>query len=468
MSRAEAIARSTRYFDDGGFVDDLGRRVGYRTESQEQGRDDQMHAYLTDEIGQQLKRLGGDWRLLDNPEPGRPPFLIGWRHEADGIPTVLTYGHGDVVRGYDDQWRAGAGPWRVEIDGERLYGRGTADNKGQHLINLRSLESVLETRGKLGFNLKVLIEMGEETGSPGLAAVAQAEQEALAADVLIASDGPRLAADKPTLFLGARGVTGFDLVCNLRDGAHHSGNWGGLLPNPGIILANAIASIVDGRGVIQVPGLRPPPVPETVKAALAPLTVGEGEDMPEIDPDWGEPGLTPPERVFAWNSFEVLAFKTGNPERPANAIPPTASARCQIRFVVGSDWANFTTHIRDHLDKHGFPMVEVRGTGDPVMHATRLDPADPWVRFAAASIVDTTDKAPAILPNLGGSLPNDVFASIIGMPTVWVPHSYAGCSQHAPDEHILMPVARQSLEIMTGLFWDLGEHGWPPGATHAR
>ena len=67
------------------------------------------------------------------------------------------------------------------------------------------------------------------------------------------------------------------------------------------------------------------------------------------------------------------------------------------------------------------------------------------------------NKKPAILPNLGGGLPNDVFSEILGLPTLWVPHSYASCSQHAPNEHILAPIMREGLEIMTGLFWDIGE-----------
>ena len=73
----------------------------------------------------------------------------------------------------------------------------------------------------------------------------------------------------------------------------------------------------------------------------------------------------------------------------------------------------------------------------------------------------TTDVNPSVLPNLGGSLPNDIFSKILGLPTLWVPHSYASCSQHAPNEHLLLPLARQGLEMMAGLFWDLGEEGTP-------
>jgi hypothetical protein len=93
--------------------------------------------------------------------------------------------------------------------------------------------------------------------------------------------------------------------------------------------------------------------------------------------------------------------------------------------------------------------------------ATRLDPEHPWVRWTAGSIRETTGKPPAILPNLGGSLPNDIFADDLGLPTVWVPHSYASCSQHAPNEHMLAPVAREALKVMAGIYWDLGESGLP-------
>ena len=68
---------------------------------------------------------------------------------------------------------------------------------------------------------------------------------------------------------------------------------------------------------------------------------------------------------------------------------------------------------------------------------------------------------PHILPNLAGSLPNDSFSDVLGLPTVWVPHSYRGCSQHAPYEHVLKPVCRDALRLMAGLFWDLGERGTP-------
>jgi len=158
----------------------------------------------------------------------------------------------------------------------------------------------------------------------------------------------------------------------------------------------------------------------------------------------------------------VLAFRTGNPDRPVNAIPPSAIAYCQLRFVVGTDPQDILPALRRHLDREGFTQVRIAPSrSSTVMAATRLDPEDPWARWAVASLERTAGRPPALLPNLGGSLPNEVFTDVLGMPTVWVPHSYASCSQHAPNEHLLAPVAREGLQLMAGLFWDLGEQGAP-------
>ncbi len=468
MSRTDAVARAARHFDSGGFAAELARRVAIPTESQNPARAAELERYLKDEIAPGLTAIGCECRLVPNPAGGWP-FLIARRRERGSRLTVMSYGHGDVVRGLEGQWRAGLDPWRLTPEGDRLYGRGTADNKGQHTINLAALRTVLETRGRLGFDFVLVLETGEETGSPGLADVFRSEAPALEADVFIASDGPRLRADRPTLFTGARGALNFDLRVALRKGAHHSGNWGGLLAEPGVILAHALAAVADRTGRIRVPEWRPPSLTNSVRMALADCDVDGGADGPAIDPRWGEPGLTPAERVFGWNSFSVLAMKTGNPDYPVNAIPPAATAHCQLRFVVGTDADDIVPALKRHLAREGFPEVEVSAAAAGAFKATRLDPDHPWVRWAAASIAATTGKKPAILPNVGGSLPNDIFAEIAGLPTIWVPHSYPSCSQHAPDEHMLGSVAREGLMMMAGLFWDLGEGGTPAAgkATHS-
>ena len=465
MTRSDALDAAAAYFDDGGFFADLARRIAIPSTSQDPVHRAALDRYLQDEIAPYLTARGYEVGVHDNPVEGQGPLLIGRRLEDPALPTVLTYGHGDTVRGQEGRWQEDRDPWKLDPDGARWYGRGTADNKGQHSINMAALDIVLNQRGSLGFNSTILIETSEETGSAGLAEFCRGHKDELAADVLIASDGPRLTPERATLFMGTRGAMNFTLNVDLREGGHHSGNWGGLISNAGTRLANALACLVGPKGEIRVPELKPESIPNSVRMALADCRVDGGPDAPAIERDWGEPGLTPEERVFAWNSFEVLAFKAGDPDKVVNAIPPRATAWCQIRFTVDRDPATFKPAIRRHLDAHGFQDVVLgEHDGDFLMHATRLLPDHPWVVWAKASIEDTLGEAPMIVPNLGGSLPNDVFTDIVGVPTVWVPHSYAACSQHAPNEHLLAPIAREGLQIMTGLFWDLGESGGPEAA----
>ena len=465
MSRSEALAAIGRHFDSGEFRATLARRIAHPTESQNPERAGALLTYLEDELVPSFEAIGFRCEILEH-KVASSPFLLAERIEDPALPTVLGYGHGDVIRGLEDEWYEGLDPWTLTERNGLWYGRGIADNKGQHSINMAAMKAVIDTRGRLGFNAKFLIEMGEEIGSAGLRELCEDRAERLRADLFIASDGPRLRADRPTLFLGARGALSFDLSINAREGGHHSGNWGGLISNPGIQLAHAIASLVSSTGQIRVPDLVPESLPESVRRALADCEVEAGPDGPVVEPEWGEPGLTPAERVFGWCSLEVLAYKTGNPETPVNAIPGNAWARCQLRFVVGVDPDAILPALRRHLDRQGFPMVEITPSRERMFIATRIDPDDAWVQWAFQSVAATSGKKPALLPNLGGSLPNDVFADILGLRTIWVPHSYPGCSQHAPNEHLPPELMAEALQIMTGLYWDLGEPGTPHQGAH--
>jgi acetylornithine deacetylase/succinyl-diaminopimelate desuccinylase-like protein len=460
MTRATALQAAYRQFDSGEFKQVLARRIALPTESQNPERAPALLRYLEEEIRPAFEAMGFECRLLGHPK-ARAPFLFAQRIEGADVPTAFGYGHGDVIRGLEAEWHAGLSPWTLTERDGRWYGRGIADNKGQHAVNMQALANVILARGRLGFNAKYLIEMGEETGSPGLRELCAENKALFDADLLLASDGPRLRAERPTVFLGSRGALNFDLSIESRQGAHHSGNWGGLISNPGIQLAHAIASIVTPAGQIRIREWVPASLPEAVRRALADCEVDGGADGPVIELEWGEPGLSPAERVFGWCSFEVLAFKTGNPQMPVNAIPGSAWARCQLRFVVGLDPDDFLPALRRHLDRNGFGMVRIATTPDEMFQATRLDPDHPWVAWATASIDLTSGKKTAVLPNLGGSLPNDIFADVLGLPTVWVPHSYPGCSQHAPNEHLPPALLREALAVMTGLYWDLGAGGTP-------
>jgi acetylornithine deacetylase/succinyl-diaminopimelate desuccinylase-like protein len=462
MDRYSAIDRAGYFFDSNGFFHLLADWVGMDTGSQEDNRRLRMLAYLEKKIRPYLETMGFNCRNVENPVDACAPFLIARRIEDENLPFVLIYGHGDTVPLMEGAWEQGLLPLKLTRgeDPDKWYGRGTADNKGQHAVNFAALDCVIKEKGFLGFNVIVLIESGEESGSPGLHQICEQEKKSLKADVLIASDGPRIDPGVPTIFGGSRAVFNFDLSISLREGGHHSGNWGGLLANPGIILSHAIACLVDARGKILVSALRPEAIPSSIKKAIDKLTV-KGEGGPGIDPQWGEPELSPARKLYGWNTLDVLAFAYGDPGQPVNAIPPNAWARCHIRFIADSDPAAFIPAIRKQLDSHGFSMVDIQPDPNNYGLATRMEPDNPWVQFATDSFETTlrkSGKKVVFLPNFGGTLPNDVFSRVIGMPTLWVPHSYGGCNQHAPNEHISGKIIREGLQMMTGLFWDIGEN----------
>jgi acetylornithine deacetylase/succinyl-diaminopimelate desuccinylase-like protein len=457
-TRDAAIARAKRFFDDG-FRDRLSALVAIPSTSQEPEHAADIGRYLETAIRPWLERMGFSTAIHPNPRAGFGPILTAERIEDPARPTVLTYGHADTVRGLEDQWRTGLHPWTLTEEGDRWYGRGTADNKGQHALNLSALEQVLAERGgRLGFNLKLVLESAEERGSPGLREFVAANKESLAADVLIASDGPRATPETPTIAAGTRGTFHFDLVLDLRPGGIHSGHWGGLATDPAVVLAHAIGRIIDRHGKILVRDWLPQNgVPASVRAVLQGCEVAGGETL---DPGWGEPGLTPAEKIYGWNSFIVLAMVSGRPENPVNAVAPNARAHCQIRYTVDTDPAGFVPALRQHLDAAGFADVRIENAGVR-MPASRTDPAHPWVRWVAESMARSLNKRVQIIPNSSGGLPGDVFVDHLGLPLVWIPHSYNGCGQHGPDEHLLVAAAREGIAAFAGLWWDLGEAGTP-------
>ncbi|WP_027284429.1 M20/M25/M40 family metallo-hydrolase [Rubritepida flocculans] len=458
--RAGALARAARLFDEGVLKQRLAELVAIRSTAQDPAHEAELGRYLEEGMRPWLERLGFAVRVHPNPEPGFGPILTATRIEDPARPTVLLYGHGDTVRGLDEQWSEGLEPWRlIEREG-RWYGRGTADNKGQHAINLLALEAVLAARGgRLGANVKLVLEMAEERGSRGLREFVTAHRAELAADALIASDGPRVTPGTPTIATGTRGTYHFDLVAKLRPGGVHSGHWGGLTTDPAVLIAHAISTIMDRDGKILVRDWLPRNgVPAEVRAVLQGAEVAGGGEAATIDEGWGEPGLTPAEKIYGWNSFIVLAMTSGRPENPVNAVAPDARAHCQIRYTVDTDPAGFAPALRRHLDAHGLQRVVIENAGIR-MPASRTSPDHPWVRWARESIEATLGKRVQVIPNSSGGLPGDVFVDHLGVPLVWVPHSYGGCQQHGPDEHLLPGPAREGLLAFAGLWWDLGEKG---------
>jgi acetylornithine deacetylase/succinyl-diaminopimelate desuccinylase-like protein len=462
--RNRVIAEAVAKFDSGVFERHLAELVAVRSTSQEVQHEGELRAYLGQMLTPWLERMGFICAIYDNPVPGFGPLLIAERVEAPDLPTVLSYGHGDTVRGMEEQWTNGREPWTLRREGDRWYGRGTADNKGQHLCNLFALEVVLAALDdRLGYNVKLVIEMAEERGSAGLAEFIRDHAAALSADVFLASDGPRVAPDVPTVAGGTRGNFQFDLVVSARAGGVHSGHWGGLTTDPALVLAHALASICDQNGRILVRDWLPgggAPLDRRTREMLARCPVDDDSDAAQVEETWGESSLSAAERRYAWNSFIVRAMISGRPDAPQNAVAPNARAHCEIRYTPESDPASFAPALRRHLDARGLSNVFIEAA-TVRMPASATPPGSPWLAWVADSIARSTDGAVQIIPNISGGMPGQAFVEHLGLPLVWVPHSHNGCKQHGPDEHMLVDIARQAVAAFAGLWFDLG-HGDVP------
>ena len=456
-SRSAAIEHAKSVFDDGSFVARLSELVAVPTESHPPKRKPDLVRYCTDVLGPMMTPLGFTVALLDNPLPEHGPVMLATRIEDPTLPTVLIYGHGDVVRAMPERWRADLDPWTVKVEGDKIYGRGVVDNKGQHLLAIEALAAVISVRGRLGFNAKVFVETGEEAGSPGLRQILRTHREACAADVFIALDGLRQSATIPELTLGTRGGFSMDLVVDLREGGYHSGHWGGLLADPAVILSHAIASILSRNGKILVPGWTPVHIPHAVREACANIVMEEVPGTPTPDPGWGEPGMSRAERIFMWTSVVVLASVSGQPESPVNAVAGNARARLQVRHTVDVDGRGLVQALRRHLDDQGFTNVQVVPVQErDAFPASRTDQEDPWVERVRQSMALTAGRRPNVVPNIGASGPSELFREELSTPIMWIPFSYGGCSQHGPDEHGLASLFREGLGLMAGIWWDFG------------
>ena len=230
---------------------------------------------------------------------------------------------------------------------------------------------------------------------------------------------------------------------------------------PGIILAQALACITDARGTIQVPEWRPP-FPQSVRRVLQGVEVDGGEDGPTVDRDWGEPDLTPAERVFGWNSFEILAFTTGTPDTPgqrhpgqgAGALPASLRGRHRTSTRSSRRCAVTSTATASPRSRSG---AAAAASSMPAGSIRTILGSGGRLRRSNAP----RDTRPRSCPTSADRCRTTSSWTCSGLKTIWVPHSYAGCSQHAPDEHMLAPIAREGLGLMAGLFWDLGETGEP-------
>jgi acetylornithine deacetylase/succinyl-diaminopimelate desuccinylase-like protein len=376
------------------------------------------------------------------------PLVLARRFDKPSAPVVLLYGHYDVQPPDPlDQWVTP--PFEPTIRDRRIYARGAGDNKGQHFAQILALESLLAVQGELPCNVIVLLEGEEEVGSPHIAEFIRTHRDQLKADLVITSDGPVAENGLSTLEFGVRGVISFELRARGAKSDLHSGNYGGVAPNPLWTLVHLLGTMKNPQGEITIEGLyenvRPPT--DLEREALSRLPVDEETIQRGLGLDrFDKPDRPYYERLASWPTLTINGLHGGYGGMGSKTVlPHEAIAKCDIRLVGAQTAEEIFNKVEAHVRKHASDVEVIRQGGmDP--SKTPLD--SPFAEPIRQGIVEAQGEEPLIIPGVGGSLPNYVFTGILGVPAFTVPYANADEANHAPNENI--EVERFMKGIKTG------------------
>jgi acetylornithine deacetylase/succinyl-diaminopimelate desuccinylase-like protein len=386
-----------------------------------------------DALVETMRRGGLEPRLL--PTPGQP-VVFGQRMVDPRLPTVLIYGHYDVqpVDPVED-WVTP--PFEPVIRDGRLYGRGSSDNKGQHLAQLLAIRALLKLDGELPTNVKVILEGEEENGSPHLAWFVEHNRELLACNVAYTSDGPVHESGRATLVLGVRGMLGVELRARGANRDVHSGNRGGVVPYPAWDLVHLLASMRRPDGRVAIDGfydsVRPPTIAEREAISRLPLDLPahlrqyEFDRLPPPD-DWGYY-----DRLMLQPTLNITGLNGGYAGHGIKTIiPHQAVAKLDMRLVPNQTPDEIFDCLERHVRRYA-PGVELIRLGDMRPSRTAID--NPYTQTVITALREATGEEPYVVPSLGGSLPDYVFTEILGVPSLLVPYANPDQNNHAPNEN---------------------------------
>ncbi len=386
------------------------------------------------------------------------PMVVGRRIEDIALPTLLIYGHYDVQPPDPlELWHSP--PFEPTIRDGRLFARGVGDNKGQHAAYLFAIETLLALNNKLPCNVIVLLEGEEEVGSPHIEPFINAHKAELDADLVIISDGPVEQDGRSTIEFGVRGILSFELRAQGANQDLHSGNWGGVAPNPLWTLVHLLGTMKNEQGLISIDGFfdSVAPANQLEKNALAHLPVDEESIKREL-------GLAefdaPHERGF----FERLAlFPTltinglhggYGGKGTKTVLPCRAAAKCDMRLVANQTVAEAFALVEAHVKKYA-PQVELIYQGGMDPSKTPLD--SPFAAPIKAAMAAAQGQEPLLRPAMGGSLPNYVFTRDLRLHAFVIPFANHDESNHAPNENMELWRIKMGIKTAASLLIHLGE-----------
>jgi acetylornithine deacetylase/succinyl-diaminopimelate desuccinylase-like protein len=370
---------------------------------------------------------------------GHPIVTAEWGG-APGAPTVLFYGHYDV-QPVDPVELWTTPPFEATVRDGRIYGRGSADDKGQVLCHWKAWEAHFAAHGKLPCNVKVLLEGEEEIGSEHLAPFIAANRERLVSDVVLISDSSMFARGVPSLCYGLRGLCYMEIRVRGARSDLHSGSFGGAVANPAQALVTILAGLKDHENHVAIEGFydKVRPVSERERAEFARLPFNEVEfrqqlEVPELA---GEAGFSTLERIWARPALDINGIVSGFTGQGAKTVlPGEASAKVSMRLVPEQDPAEIAALFRRHVEDHTPAGVTVRVDN---LHGARpyLAPLDHPANRAAARALAQAFGAEPVFTREGGSIPVTVtFQEELGTTSILMGFGLPDENAHAPDEHL--------------------------------
>lgn len=374
---------------------------------------------------------------------GNPLVYAEWLG-APGKPTVLFYGHYDVQPAEPlEEWKSP--PFEPEVRGDNIYGRGTCDDKGQVYIQIKAVESLMKTNGRLPANVKFLLEGEEETGGEHIEEYVKTRPPRLQADAAIVCDTEMFAPDLPTICIGLRGMVYYELHVQGADHDLHSGVYGGAAPNPLLAIAEIVTALKDREGRIRIPGFLDniaPPDPKE-REAWERLPFDEAEytrnemGAKELV---GEPGVPLFERLWARPTLEVHGIRGGfTGEGAKTVIPARAVAKISTRLVANQTVAETTAQMQAAV-KAAAPRgvtveLKVLHAGEPSL----TNPNNHFIQTAAEAMRQIFGKE-TVYVRSGGSIPIvGVFDRYLGIPSVLMGFGLPDDNLHAPNEKFHLP-----------------------------
>jgi acetylornithine deacetylase/succinyl-diaminopimelate desuccinylase-like protein len=389
------------------------------------------------------------------------PVVFGRVDRDPAAYTLLCYGHYDVQPPEPlELWQSP--PFEPTIRDGRIYARGSGDNKGQLIAHVLAAAAWLETARELPINVKFVFEGEEESGSPSLGWFVDRYRDQLACDLVLVADGGLHPSGAPVISLGNRGILGITLLARGADRDNHSGNKGGVAPNPVWMLVHLLATMVDRNGRVTIPGFydRVRPYTDAERALIAalpfdPVAAGRTMGLPRVELD----AETYYRRLMLEPYFNISGIASGYVGPGSKTIiPAVAECRIDIRLVADQDTRDILDKVRRHVAAVD-PRVEVleRGFGTMEPHRTPADhPAIPVVARAIAAV---RGVAPLVEPASGGSLPNAVWPRRLGVAVLDVPYANADENNHAPNENLALDRFFDGIHVSAQVFAELARLG---------